>query len=132
MTFQNAERFGIKVKQLDSLYLNAIPSATYEGVFKGSKDFDIAWGKFYKDLLDFMAGQGLKWSKPQDCFNKVYFTKDGVVEHWFFNFPLADNVPADIQIKYRKIVEEFSKDHKIKIKADKNFSQCATVTLMEL
>ncbi len=132
MTFQETEKNNISIKHLDSLYLNATASGTFAGVFNGSKKFDEAWLKFHQDLINYMAKRGIKWEKPQNCFNKIYFEADGKVAYWFFNFPKADNVPADVQEKYRNSINEFSKTEKLKIKSEAKFSQCVTVTLMEL
>src|ERR1051326_3027290 len=133
MTFQDMEKNGVRMTQLDSLYPNAMKTTTFEGVFpegKKLKKFDKAWGGFYEELMNYFSKSGLKWEKPTYCFNKIYFDADGNVQYWFFNFMKEDNIPADVQAKYLQGIKDFSKTHQIKIKAGTKFSQCASVTFV--
>ena len=133
MTFQEMEKNGLKMDSLQRLYPNATKTDTFAGVFPAGKKgdrFSDAWLKYYTDLMNYFSENGLKWEKPTYCFNKIFFDANGKVEYWFFNFKKADNIPDDVQQKYLQGLQQFSKKHKIKIKADSKFTQCASVTFI--
>lgn len=121
------------MSQLDSNYRNATPDGKGNEAFKGKKGkkFEKAWGDYFSALMQYFADHDLVWGDPTYCFNKIYFSKDGKVDHWFFNFKKADNIPADKQEKYFNLINEYIKTHPIKIKAKVNFTQCASVTFID-
>ena len=133
MTFQEMEKNGLKMDSLQRIYPNATRSDTFVGVFPAGKkgdQFNAAWLDYYTDLMNYFSENGLIWEKPTYCFNKIFFDSKGRVEYWFFNFSKADNIPDSIQQKYSDGLKKFSKKHKIRIKADSKFTQCASVTFV--
>lgn len=133
MTFQEMEKNGISMTKLDSIYPNATHADKNLGVFKGKKEekFSKAWVDFYTELMTYFGKNGLIWGKQTYCFNKIYFSKEGKVAYWFFNFKQADNIPQEKQETYSKLLKEFSNKYQIKIKSKSNFSQCASVDFID-
>ena len=134
MTFQEMETNGITMTKLDSIFPNATSADKTLGVFKGKNmdKFSKAWGNFYMELMEYCGKCGLVWGQQTYCFNKVYFTKEGKVDYWFFNFKKTDNIPQEKQDAFRKILNEYCLKNKIKIKAKSNFSQCASVDFVDM
>jgi len=132
MTFQDGEKNGFTVAKLDSLYPSAMHADSTKAVFQGkdAEKFSAAWGKFYEELFAYCNKQGLRWASPTWCFNKIYFSKDGRIEYWLFNFRKSDNIPAEVQSAYLDAIAKFSRKHKIRIKASTPFTQCGSVTFV--
>jgi len=133
MTFQDMGKNGLYLEQLDTLYPNATGTGKTDGVFSGRKEksFTKAWGAFYTDLMQYFADNGFVWKQPTSCFNKIYFSADGSIAYWFFNFSAKDSIPDHVQAKYLELITQYSKNHRIKIKGKSNFSQCASVTFYD-
>lgn len=132
MTFQDMEKNGLSLAKLDSLYPNALGSGKAEGAFKSQQKFGKQWAQFHEDLMLYLNTNGLKWGKPTNCFNKIYFNADGKIEYWFFNFFKADSIPENIQAKYLELITAFSKIYTFKDKIPSQFTQCATVTFFDI
>lgn len=133
ITFQEMEEHGLSINKLDSLYQNAIHADTVQGPFTGrQQNFAAAWLQFYEGLFKHFTDNGLEWGEPTFCFNKIYFTKTGQIDYWFYNFGKTDNIPIDKQKAYLALITEYSKTHNIEITAQTPFSQCASVTLTDI
>lgn len=133
MTFQEFSPDGKKMERLDSLYPKALATDSTARAFPASrqKEFEIAWTGFYEELMKYFTANGLFWGKSTDCFNKVYFSAEGKVDYWLFNFLKKDQVPQETQDLYLKLITQYSQTHGINFKADKPFAQCATVTFFD-
>lgn len=134
MTFQEMEKSGIKMAELDSLYPNSTKTDKFQGVFIDKKldKFTTAWGDFYMDLMTYFSENKFIWGKQTYCFNKIYFQSNGKIDYWFFNFKKSDNIAQEKQDMFLKLLDEFAKTHKIKIKAKTNFAQCASVDFVDM
>ena len=100
LTFQNAEKQGISIKNLDSLYTSAVHADTALAVFKTEKEQDAlqqAYVKLLQDFGKFLSENNFKWEKPTRCFNRIYFNSDGTIDYFLFNFlGKTEDKPAEI------------------------------------
>jgi hypothetical protein len=129
MTFQEYSSNGEKVSDLDSLYPTAINIDTTIAVFHGRMpEFYEAWASLLKDFGKYLSAHDFEWNKSTHCFNKVYFSKDGTIDKFLFNFK-PGAIDKEKQVEFGKLLNSFTKDYKLKINsaADKDFSQCGGV-----
>lgn len=135
LTFQNAEKQGILIEELDRSYQSALHSDTSLAVFKTDAE-QIAMQKAYHGLLQdlgkFLSQNNFDWKGPTKCFNRIYFNSDGTIDYFLFNF-LGTNSPkpsADVEEEFEKLLNIFISDYKFKLTANTKFSQCSPVTYM--
>lgn len=134
ITFQQAEKNGKGQAQLDSLYLPAFHADSTKAVFPGKRqdEFSKAWTAYFSGLMKYLAKNDFTWEKETNCFQKIYFSPSGKVEYWLYNFQKKDNVPEATQQQFEALLLEYSKKHRIRIKADVPFTQCATVVFYDV
>ncbi|MFN3757527.1 MAG: hypothetical protein ACK4RM_11280, partial [Flavobacterium sp.] len=75
LTFQNAEKQGISIKHLDSVYISAVHTDTSLAVFKTETEQEAmqqAYIKLLQDFGKFLLENNFKWEKPTRCFNRIY------------------------------------------------------------
>ncbi|TND07961.1 MAG: hypothetical protein FD123_2769 [Bacteroidetes bacterium] len=134
MTFQELNKNENRMAKLDSLFPSAVAGDTANKIFPGKlqQEFQAAWGNYFSGLFQYLADNGLVWGEQTYCFNKIYFSPDGSVQYWLFNFRQADRIHPDLQDQYHALITSYSKTHKIKIKAGSFFSQCASVDFIDV
>ena len=75
------------IPELDSAYTNAINEDSTKAAFQGQQETFIGhYQQFYRDLDDYLHANGFYWSDTTRCFNKIYFSASGRVEHYLFGF----------------------------------------------
>ena len=128
-TFQEFEKNGNSVQELDSLYPSGLNIDTNIAVFKNEeeKKFLKVWGVLFYDLDSFLFDNGFKWEKHTWYFHKVYFSKKGKIDHWLFNFRKGE-VSNEKQEEFIKLVNDFKKHYRLGLKGDKDFAQCGSTT----
>lgn len=135
LTFQNAEKQGISIKHLDSIYASAVNSDTSLAVFKTEKEEEIlqqAYIKLLQDFGKFLYKNNFKWAKPTRCFNRIYFSADGTIDYFLFNFlGKPKDKPADnIEKEFHRLLNVFISDYKFSLTAKTKFAQCSPTTYM--
>ncbi|RZJ63069.1 MAG: hypothetical protein EOO45_22070 [Flavobacterium sp.] len=135
ITFQQAEKQGITIAKLDSTYKSAVDANPEKAVFKSpaaQKDLQVAYGSLLAELQKHLATNGFKWEKPTRCFNRIYFTPEGKIDYFLYNFipkPSDPNpVSEEKRIKFEKLLSSFIKNYQFKLSADVKFAQCSPVT----
>ena len=112
LTFQNAEKQGISIQDLDSIYASALHSDISLAVFKTESDQEAmqqSYIKLLKDLGRFLSENKFNWENPTRCFNRIYFNSDGSIDYFLFNFlGTSEDKPSE------NIEKEFEKD-KVKV-----------------
>lgn len=134
ITFQQADKNGKGQVQLDSVYLPAFHADSTKAVFPGKRqdEFSEAWTAYFSGLMKYLAKNDFTWGKETNCFQKIYFSPSGKVEYWLYNFQKKDNIPEATQQRFEALLLEYSKKHRIHIKADVPFTQCATVVFYDV
>ena len=133
LTFQEAENQGIRITHLDSIYKSAVHADTSLAVFKADAEqqaMSEAYIKLLQDLGKFLTENNFKWENPVSCFNRIYFSPDGSIDYFLYNF-LNKNVKTgealsqEKQIAFNHLLNLFIKDYKISLTAKERFAQCS-------
>ena len=135
LTFQNAEKQGISIKHLDSLYTSAVHTDPSLAVFKTEKEKEAlqqAYVKLLQDFGKFLSENNFRWEKPTRCFNRIYFKADGTIDYFLFNFlGKAEDKPAqNIEKEFQRLLNVFISDYKFSLTAKTKFAQCSPTTYM--
>jgi hypothetical protein len=135
LSFQDAEKQGISVKHLDSIYKNAVNSDTALAIFKTDTEqekLQQSYTKLLKDLGNYLAKNNFKWEKKTPCFNKVYFNNDGSIDYFLYIFRgnAEDNPTEAKQKEFQRLLMLFIKDYKFSMTANRKFSQCGGASYM--
>lgn len=133
ITFQNAVKQGISFEHLDSIYTSAIHADSSLAVFKTEieeEELLQAYTKLLQDFGKFLSANNFKWEKPTKCFNRIYFSADGTIDYFLYNFlGSSENKPnEENQKEFDRLLNVFISDYKISITADKKFAQCSPTT----
>jgi hypothetical protein len=135
LTFQQAEKQGISINQLDSIYANAVHSDTSLAVFKTEKeqeDSHQAYIKLLQDFGKFLSEHNFKWEKPTRCFNRIYFDSDGTIDYFLFNFlgKTEDKPDVNTEMEFQRLLTIFISKYKFSLTANTKFAQCSPTTYM--
>jgi hypothetical protein len=125
MTFQQAKESGI-FNELDSLYLSGIDSDTVKSVFKDQEAYAKMYQQFVFRLADYLSENNFKWGKQVRCFNKIYFSKEGKVDYFLYNFKEGQLTPEQ-ELEFGKLLQQFIRNATFGLEAEKPFSQCSPV-----
>lgn len=132
LTIQEAERNGILFDSLNIIYKSAVSVDTSRAVFKVDADIEkahIAYQNLLNDFGKFLTKNNFKWPFSTTCFQKVYFSKDGTIDYFLFNF-LGEppyEVTVDQELKFKNLLNEFIKGYSYPVTANMKYSQCGTV-----
>lgn len=127
MTFDEALSRGLDFGELDKSYRNAVNSDPALAVFGEDQDaFMIAYQNFLQELGSFLKSNGFEWSKNTRSFNRIYFTPDGTIDYFLFNFRRGE-ISEDEEQEFKKLTEEFVADYTFGLTASSKFSQCSPV-----
>ncbi len=132
LTFQEAEKQGVSITYLNSIYKSAIHTDTSLAVFKlenEQNEFQQSYIKFLQDFGKFLSYNKLKWEKQTRCFNRIYFNSNGSIDYFIFNFiGKEDEKPSEeIRNKFQKLLNVFILDYQFSISAKVKFAQCSPV-----
>lgn len=133
ISFDDAVKFGIDIKKFDEVYKSAVDNDTTKAVFKTVEDqekLQNAYAKLLQDFSSFLAKNNFKWEKKTRCFQRIYFSPDGTIDYFIYNFNLKSVSQNDIpslekQEEFRKLLSQFIKDYTFPIKANTQFAQCS-------
>ncbi len=135
LTFDEAEKQGIRISYLDSIYPSAVHNDTSLAVFKTESEQQKmyeAYVKLLQDFGNFLSENNFKWEKPTRCFNRIYFNNNGSINYFLFNFLGKEDVQPtpDKQKEFKRLLNLFIKDYSIQITATTKFAQCSPTTYM--
>jgi hypothetical protein len=133
LTFQDAEKQGISIKHLDSIYKSAVHSDASLAVFKTEPEQEAlqqAYVKLLQDLGKFLSDNKFKWEKPTRCFNRIYFSATGTIDYFLFNFlGKSEDKPNElIEKEFQRLLNLFISDYKFPLTAKIKFAQCSPTT----
>ncbi len=135
LTFQSAEKQGISIKHLDSIYKSSVHSNTSLAVFKTEKEQEAlhqAYIKLLQDFGVFLSKNNFKWQKPTRCFNRIYFNTDGTIDYFLYNFlgKTEDKPAENSEMEFQRLINVFISDYKFSLTAKTKFAQCSPTTYM--
>jgi hypothetical protein len=133
ISFEEAQRQGIKYQQLDSLYISAIHTDSSKALFKTIGEiehFEKGYIQFIHDLGSFLHDNNFKWEKPTRCFNRIYIDTDGTVDYILYSFT-KDQITSEKEKEFDKLINKFIQSHKFPIKANVKFSQSSPVRYID-
>ncbi|MGV3631649.1 MAG: hypothetical protein ACO1O6_10590 [Bacteroidota bacterium] len=130
LSFQEAEKQGISVKKLDSLYRSALHADTLQAVFRTEQEQELmqqAYIRLLQDFGKFLSSGGFRWDKPTRCFNRIYFHADGTIDYFLFNFTGSetDKPSAEKQQEFQRLLNSFISDYRFPVTASTGFAQCS-------
>lgn len=125
LTLQDAEKLGITISKLDQEYGDALNSDSTRMVFKNrTNEFIKAYKNLLMDLGSFLKQNNFKLEQPIRVFHRIYFRKDGKIEHYLINLA-SSGLSAERQTRMMVLLNEFVDKNKIGITADRDFAQCS-------
>jgi hypothetical protein len=125
--FQEAEKQGISIKELDTLYPSALHSDSTKAVFRGrEKEFYGSYVSLLKELGSYLKKHGYTWGKTTRCFNRIYVNKDGSVGYFLFNFK-EGVIEATKEKEFKRLLGDFIKTYQFPLESKSNFAQCSPV-----
>ena len=131
-TFSEADSAGITVK-VQQNYRDAVNIGdSSKCVFKQGKEKDSlihAYCNFLQDFGKYLKKNNFKWDAPAKGKDRIYFNADGYVDYFLFNF--KTEISDEKLIKFKQLLLEFVKTHKIGISAPERFAQCSPFTFMD-
>ncbi len=135
LTFQDAEKQGISIQQLDSLYASAVHTDTSLAVFKTDKEQESlqqAYVKLLQDFNQFLFENNFKWEKPTRCFNRIYFSSNGTIDYFLFNFigNTEEKPPENVEKEFQRLLNLFIEEYKFSLSAKNKFAQCSPITFI--
>ncbi|MCH2233673.1 MAG: hypothetical protein MK078_05410 [Crocinitomicaceae bacterium] len=135
MTFQEAEDHGLTLPHLDSVYKSAVHVDTSLAVFKTAQEQDSlqsAYIQLLQEFGNFLAENEFVWEKRTPCYNRIYFSADGGIDYFLFNFlgkPEYQPSPAQ-QAEFKRLLNEFIQDYQFGVTASIKFAQFSPTTYM--
>jgi hypothetical protein len=135
LPFQSAEKHGISMQHLDSIYKNAVNSDTSHAIFKTDTEqekLQQSYSKLLKDLGNYLSKNNFKWEKKTQSFNKVYFNNDGTIDYFLFIFRgNAESNPSEAQQReFQRLLNLFIKEYIFALTANTKFTQCGGAVYM--
>ncbi len=131
-TFQQAiQQHKLSIEELDRNYASALHSDTTLAAFRGrEKEFTEAYATLLAELGDFLKKNNFYWDKPTRCFNRIYFSKDGSIDYFLFNFNPGE-VSEKKQKQFERLVGTFILHYQFPMTCETRFAQCSPVKYVD-
>jgi hypothetical protein len=85
-----------------------------------------AYIQFMQGLGTYLKAHNFKWDKQVRCFNRIYFTKNGKVDYFLYNFKPGD-ITAEKEKEFARLLDGFIQDHQFALTANEPFAQCSPI-----
>ena len=134
LSFQEAEKIGIPMWHLDSLYKSAVHTDVKLAVFKteeGQAKLIKAYTQLLQDLGRFLKDNNFKWEGPTKGFNRIYLNANGKIDYFLYNFS-KDQLSSTKEKEFYRLLNLFVKDYQFALTAQENFAQCSPVTYLDI
>jgi hypothetical protein len=133
MSIDSASTKGISIEQLDLEYKSALDTDSTKAVFRSEQEqaqLQKAYIQLLQDLSTFLKQHDFKWEKATKCFQRIYFSTDGKIDYFIYNFKLKSVAAADLisdkrAAKFDELLGLFIKDYTFAVKANEKFAQCS-------
>jgi len=127
MTFRQAEENGVRTSKLDSIYPSGLDADSTKAVFWNKQDeFIKAYQETLQALGNYLKENKFSWNKQTRCFNRIYFSKDGKVDYFLYNFSKGELTPEK-EKQFDTLLNQFIKKYKFPLTAKTGFAQCSPV-----
>ncbi len=135
MTHARAAESGINEDSLLSVYLPAFEIDTLTGGFTKNSmiqsqnqmvGFVLSWRQFLSDIGAEMLEQHFDWDKIYDGHCVVYFSADGTVDYFLYNY-IGEKPPESTQRAFEQVLERYVAKNKIGYFGSRKFKQCGGV-----
>lgn len=127
MTFSDAEKNGIRISNLDSIYLSAVHSDSTKSVFhRNQEEFIQSYQKMLQELGTFLKQNNFKWGKQTRCFNRIYFNKNGKVDYFVYKFSQGE-LTEEKEKQFQDLLLQFLQSYSFPLKSSSGFAQCSPV-----
>lgn len=132
LSFSEAEENGLSIEQIDSEYKSAIHAQPENAVFSEKADeFTEEYKAYIVELARELNENGFYWGEPTRVFTRIYFSKDGQIDHFFYNNQHA-GLDENERQKFESIVNHFITGNSIEIKGTESFAQCSPVVYSDV
>jgi len=124
---KDAQKHGNSYQRLDGLYISALHTNPILAAFKTPEEqenFQKAYLKFMQDLSAFLKANNFNWDKQTTCQNRIYFSTNGAIDYFLYDFPSGQITPEK-EKEFDRLLKLFVQSHKISITAKDKFSQCS-------
>lgn len=127
MTFQQAEKNGIRISKLDSIYPSGLHADSVKAVFWNKQDeFINAYQKTLQDLGKYLKTNKFSWEKQTKCFNRIYFNKSGRIDYFLYNFSKGE-ITLEKEKQFDALLNQFIEEYKFPMTSKTGFAQCSPV-----
>ena len=85
-----------------------------------------SWTNFHKKVNEFLEEENFSWEVPDSTisiYNRIYFDKNGNVNYYVFNIN-NPSITEDKKTEFENVLMQFSKNVKLELQRDQEFSQC--------
>jgi len=91
-----------------------------------------AYIQLLQDLGQFLSDQRFTWKKATRCFNRIYFSPDGSIDYFLFNFlGKAEDKPDEVTEKeFQNLLNLFIANYQFPLTAKVKFAQCSPTTYL--
>ena len=89
-----------------------------------------SWSNFHQQIGNILAKENFSWGTDEPIIrmqNKVYFNKEGKVEHYAF-FIGTSSVTEEKQKEFGEIVQKHLSEIKINLERKEQFAQCGRIS----
>ena len=124
LSFDEAEKQGIRTKSLDSIYSDAMGNERGTPVFEDSDEVSKAWYQLIQDISSFLLKREEMRQVNIKIFQRVYFNKDGKVDYYLYKITNLEELTNEQVQQIADLLNEFVKDYQFSLSADKDFVQC--------
>ena len=139
LTFKQAAKNGIPFEHLDSIYKSAVHTDSTKAIFKSVPEqlkLQQAYKHLIRDLGEHLGENNFKWGKKVRCFNRIYFSPDGSIDYFLYNFLPLPNDPVPVEekqrVRFEELLQKFIKNYRFELSAVEKFAQCSPVSYSDL
>lgn len=133
-SFQNAQKNGNSIWTLENEYPKACAADLFSSVFKNEHDVNslyIAYNKMMEDLKKYLKANSFAFDAPTKCINRVYFSANGSIDYFYFNFLASDPATKptiEKQDEFKRLLSSFIADYRMNISAPSKFAHYSPIT----
>ncbi len=132
-SIEEAQKVGISIEKLDLEYKSAVGTDTTKVVFKTEEQQQKLQESYIKLLEDFglfLNKNNFKWASKTKCFQRIYFSPEGKIDYFIYNFKLKNVLPENLlseekQKEFERLLKLFVKDYTFSLTSKEKFAQCS-------
>ena len=134
MTFKTADSLGLTNEYLTPKYRSAMyrEDGYSAPLFTVADERKLAAScqSMLQYLLTYLKQNGFIWERPTECRNKIYFSKDGGIDYFLYEFTgrVKKRPTKAKQQEFNRLLNLFIKDYKMSYKTSINYSHPINVT----